>query len=385
MTLVDAALLLLAVFLTAAAVYIAVGLRNVPRLTSQPPASTADAPSVSIVVAARDEARVIEPAMRSLLALRYPPSRFEIIAVDDRSTDGTGEILNALAAADPRLRVLRVDELPEGWLGKNHALSAGAAAARGEWLLFTDADVVMEPDALLRAIGYAEARALGHLAVLPEVRVPGILLQAFVTGFVAVGLAALRPWKAKDPRSKRSAGVGAFNLVRRTTYQRVGGHARIRLRPDDDLKLGKILKRSGARADVLSGTGAISVAWYHSMGEAINGLMKNSFAVVEYRSVLMLMGAVFYLVVGLGPLAGLVLGSGLTRWLGAAGLSAVSLLLLWIRAETRTPRRSALLFPVVAALLAWILIRALVLTLSQRGITWRGTFYPLHALRKNRV
>lgn len=383
MTLVEVGLLLIALLITAAGIDVVLGLRKIPHLVNQPSLSEKAAPLLSIVVAARDEARGIEPAMRSLLEQRYP--RFEIIAVDDRSTDRTGAILNELAASDSRLRVLRVEVLPDGWLGKIHALSIGAQAARGEWLLFTDADVVMEPESFARAIGFCEAHTLDHLTVLPEVRVPGLLLQAFVTGFAAVGLAALRPWKAKDPRSRRSAGVGAFNLVRQSAYRRAGGHAPIRLRPDDDLKLGRILKRSGARADVLRGTGAISVEWYHSIGEAIDGLMKNSFAVVEYRSLPMLLGAVFYLVVGLGPLSGLVFGVGATRLLGAAGVIAAFVLLFWIRAETRTPRSSALLFPLVAVLMAWIVLRALVLTLSQSGITWRGTFYPLRALRRNRV
>lgn len=359
------------------------GLRRLERLASAAPRGGSGAPLVSIVVAAKDEARSIEAAAGSLLAQHYP--RLEIIAVDDRSRDATGAILDRLAQGDSRLRVVHVRELPSGWLGKNHALSVGAAAAEGEWLLFTDADVMMEPDALARAVGLAEQRGLDHLAVMPEIRMPGLLLQAFSVGFLCWGLAVLRPWKARDGRSWRFVGIGAFNLVRAAAYARAGGHTPIRLRPDDDLKLGKLLKRSGARGDFLLGRGQISVEWYHSVGELINGLMKNSFSVVEYRTLAMLAGIPLYLIGGLGPLAALLLGSGPVRLLGAAAVLVQLGVLLLGAAETGTRRRAVLLYPVVSLLFAWIILRALVLNLSQGGIVWRGTFYPLAELRRNRV
>ncbi|HEV8600270.1 MAG TPA: glycosyltransferase family 2 protein [Gemmatimonadales bacterium] len=362
---------------------VVLGFRKLERLADAAPREGAGAPLVSIVVAARDEARGIEAAARSLLTQRYPA--FEIVAVDDRSTDATGEILERLARADPRLRVIHVRELPKGWLGKNHGLSVGAAAARGEWLLFTDADVVMAPETLARAVGFAERRGLDHLAVLPDIRLPGLLLSAFGTGFICWGTAILRPWKARDPRSWRFVGIGAFNLVRAAAYRRAGGHEPIRLRPDDDLKLGKILKRSGARSDFLLGKGLISVEWYHSVPEAIDGLMKNTFSVVEYRLLPMLAGVPLYLVGGLGPLAAFGFGSGPLRWIAAAAVTSQLGIMLFGTRESGAPRRVALLYPVVALLFAWIILRALVLNLAQRGIVWRGTFYPLAELRRNKV
>ncbi len=364
---------------------VVLGFRRLERLVEVPPREGAGtgAPQVSIVVAARDEARGIEAAARSLLAQQYP--HFEVVAVDDRSTDATGTILDRLAHSDSRLRVIHVGELPKGWLGKNHALSVGAAAARGPWLLFTDADVVMAPDTLARAVGLAERRGLEHLAVLPEIRLPGLLLSAFGTGFICWGAAILRPWKARDPSSWRFVGIGAFNLVRADAYRRAGGHDPIRLRPDDDLKLGKILKRSGARGDFLLGKGLISVEWYHSVGEAVNGLMKNTFSIVEYRALPMLAGVPAYLIGGLGPLTALALGSGPLRWLAGAAVASQLGLMLFATRESGAPRRVALLYPVVSLLFAWIVLRALVLNLAQRGIVWRGTFYPLSELRRNKV
>ncbi|HEU5217411.1 MAG TPA: glycosyltransferase, partial [Gemmatimonadales bacterium] len=290
-----------------------------------------------------------------------------------------------LAAREPRFSVQHVTELPPGWLGKNHALSVGAGSARGEWLLFADADIIMAPDAVSRAVAYAERRGLDHLTILPDTLMPGLLLTGFVIVGVEIFSMALRPWKARDPRSRSFVGVGAFNLVRASAYARAGGHEPIRLRPDDDIKLAKILKRSGARQDALSGRGMVSVEWYRSVGELVDGLMKNSFAVVQYNPVLMSGGVLFYLIVGLGPLAALLLGSGWLRVFGGLAVLAHVSVHLFVAIQTRLPKRAVLLYPAVYLLFAWIVLRAMVLNLHQGGIVWRGTFYPLSELRKNRV
>jgi len=378
-------MLALLLVIVAGGLDVIIGLGKLRILTAEPPWTDADGkrPLVSIVVAARDEERGVQVAAQSLLAQRYPA--LEIVAVDDRSTDQTGAILDRLALTEPRLRVIPIVVLPPGWLGKNHALSVGAAAARGDWLLFTDADVVMEPDTVARAIGYAERRGVDHLTVMPELRMPGLFLQAAVSGFLVLLAAVLRPWKARDPRSRRSVGVGAFNLVRADVYRRVGGHEPIRLRPDDDLKLGKILKQSGARQDVVLGRGTVSVEWYHSVGGMIDGMMKNSFSVVEYQPLLMLGGILVYVVPALGPLAALLFGGAAMRLFGGLAVGCQLALYVWAAGQTRTPRRGALLYPLVNLLYAWIVLRALVLNLVQGGITWRGTFYSLRELRGNRV
>ena len=358
------------------------GLRKIERLADQP-SLEGPAPLVSLVVAARNEERNVAAAARSLLAQAYPA--LEIIAVDDRSTDRTGAILDALAAGESRLRAVHIRELPTGWLGKNHALTVGAAIARGEWLLFADADVILAPDAVSRAVAYAERRGFDHVTILPDTLMPGLLLKGFVcVGIVIFGM-ALKPWKARDPKSRRFVGVGAFNLVRASAYARAGGHGTIRLRPDDDIKLGRILKQSGARQDVLSGRGMVSVEWYRSIGETIDGLMKNSFAVVQYNPLLMIAGVGFYLILGLAPLAALCLGAGPVRLFGGLAVGVQLLVHLFVAREAGLPKRAVLLYPVIYVLFAWIMLRALVLNLSQGGIVWRGTFYPLSELRKNRV
>ncbi len=381
MTLLAWAAVILALVISGSAVDALLGLRRLGRLALADPI-VGPVPRVSIVVAARNEARGVEAGMGSLLAQRY--AALEIVAVNDRSTDDTGAILDRLAMGEPRLRVVHVADLPSGWLGKNHALSLGAAAASGSWLLFTDADVVMQPDTLSRAIGHAERTGLDHLTVLPDLILPG-LLKCFTVAFVVWFSAYVRPWKASDPKSRFFVGVGAFNLVRTTAYHRAGGHEPIRMRPDDDLKLGKILKRSGARAEAMSGLDMVSVEWYHSLGEAIDGLMKNTFSVVEYYSLLLLSGALFYLLVGFGPMAMVAFGSGPVQLVGVFTIGCQLLVHTLTARETNAQGYAGAFYPLAALLMSWILIRALVLNLWQGGIVWRGTFYPLSDLRKNRV
>lgn len=188
-------------------------------------------PRVSLIAAARNEERNIEAAVRSLLKLDYP--ELELILVNDRSEDRTGVILDQLAREDGRLCVLHVAELPPGWLGKNHALWLGSRQARGELLLFTDADVLMRPDVLRRAVHLLESAGLDHLAATPEARMPKLLLNLFMAAFGFVFGVFTRPWQARDPKSPRHIGIGAFNLVRAEAYARVGGHRTIALRPDD--------------------------------------------------------------------------------------------------------------------------------------------------------
>ena len=359
------------------------GLRRLARARDLPPWDGPDPPAVSLVVPARNEARNIEPAMRSLLAQRWPA--LEVVAVDDRSEDATGSILDRMSAADARLKVVHVRALPPGWLGKNHALHHGAAQARGGWILFADADVVMHPELVSRMVRYATDRGYDHVAVGPEMRMPGILLEAFSTGFVLSFHGFMRPWKARDPKSARFIGIGAFNLVRAEVYRRAGGHEPIRLRPDDDIKLGKLLKRSGARQDLVEGTRMASVEWYHSLRELVHGLEKNAFAGLEYRVLFAVPAALIHLTLGLAPLAGVFLLRGLPQLLCATMVGWALFLYGHIAGRIGARRRTALLYPVFIVMFNWIVLRTMAVNLRDGGIRWRGTFYPLADLRKNKV
>lgn len=360
-----------------------IGGARIRRLRDCSPVDRLHAPPVSIVVAARDEAAHIEAAVATMLRQDYPD--FELVVVDDRSTDDTSGILDRMATADPRLTVIHVCDLPPGWLGKNHALQAGAGQARGTYLLFADADVHLATDALSRAIGRCEAAGIDHLAVGPDLVMPGALLQAFGVFFLYSFLAFTKPWKASDPNSWFFVGIGAFNLVRREAYWDVGGHERVRLRPDDDLKLGKVLKRAGYRQEAGIGSGMLSVAWYHSLGEMIHGLEKNMFAGVDYSILLSLAGGLLQLVLGVLPIIAVFAVTGPVRVLLAAQVAAVILTMAVNAKVLGLPVRVVLLTPIVVGLFVFILWRTMVLNLIQGGIRWRGTFYSLRELKANRV
>jgi cellulose synthase/poly-beta-1,6-N-acetylglucosamine synthase-like glycosyltransferase len=357
--------------------------RAVPALDDWPLPPDARWPSLSVISPACDEAGTLREATRARLATDYPDVEF--IVVDDRSRDGTGAIAEELAAAEPRLRVLHVRELPEGWLGKVHAMDAGLRVARGEWILFSDADVHFEPDALRRALALAQARGLDHLAVMPRLLPGPLLLDAAISAFGRHFTLGVRPWAVEDPESKASVGVGAFNLVRRSALERIGGLRRLRLSVADDIALGALLKASGARQGLAISRRAVYLQWYDSLGAMARGLSKGLFAYAGRCEPLRLMLiALAVACLDLSPWLALLLPLGLP-WLtvlgGVMAAASIASCALGDRWAGR-PVRAALLQPVGAALMAWIMLRAAVVGWRHGGVVWRGTLYPSALLRE---
>lgn len=360
-----------------------IGNRRLCRLRNLPPAPNDSLPAVSVVIAARNEERNLEHALQSVLRLDFPG--LEVIVVEDRSTDATGAILDRLADQHSQLRVIHVTELPTAWLGKCHALQTGAAQATGPWLLFTDADIVLAPAALRRAVAWAESQQLDHLAVAPHIQMPGTLLPMFAGAFTVFFGMYARPWKASDPQSRHHIGIGAFNLVRTAAYRAVGGHGAIALRPDDDLKLGKLLKQHGCRQAMALGDGFVTVEWYASVPELVRGLEKNSFAGVEYNLAAVVAVSVAQLVFVVWPFAALLLTGGATRGLNVALVALMAFLYADNAGFHRLPRWHWVGIPVTALLFQYIIWRAVILTLRRNGIDWRGTHYSLAQLKANKV
>ena len=373
---------LLVINLLSACLLALAGLR-IPRLLDFPPAEGDDLPPLSVVVAARDEERHVEEAMRSLLALDYP--KLEAVAVDDRSTDRTGAILDEIAAADPRLKVVHVTELPDGWLGKCHALHVGAGRASGELILFTDADVVMEPSLLRRAVRRLTDERLDHLTAVPAAPMPGVVLPAFIAAFSIYFALFTRPWRVRNPRSGAHVGIGAFNLLRAEVYRTIGGHAAIALRPDDDLKLGKLVKRGGFRQELANGVDLMRVEWYASVGELVRGLTKNMFAGVEYRLWMVVGTTILLPLLYVWPFAGIFIGPDAARLLNLADALLILTMVGVAAARAGVRPGYAAGFPLITLLFVYILWRSTVVTLWTGGIAWRGTHYPLKQLKANRV
>ena len=347
------------------------------------PLPAAETPSVSIVIPARNEERNVEAALRSVLAQDGP--RIEFIVVDDRSTDSTGAILDRMAAADARLKVVHVTDLPRGWLGKNHALELGARAATGELILFTDADVVLAPGTVHRAASYLAREGFDHVTIGPHVDMPGVLLKTFGVVFGLMFSFFTRPWRVREPGSPHFVGVGAFNLVRADVYRAIGTHRAIAMRPDDDVKLGKLVKKNGFRQDFLVGSGMVSVEWYASLREAVHGLRKNGFAGVDYRISLVILATLVQLVLFIWPFAAVFVTSGATRALYALVVAIILFQFAGMAREQKVPAWYGLLFPLASVMFIVVIWNATIYALVHRGIEWRGTHYPLDELKANKV
>lgn len=370
-----------ALFAVLVLVGLVAGYRQVPELRAEIPAD-GPLPGVSIVIAARDEERHIESAVRALLRLDYPD--YELIVVNDRSVDATASILQRTANEEPRLHLVTVSELPKGWLGKNHALQLGAEMSRQPLLLFADGDVIFEPKALRKAMALFQRRKADHLTVAPELLLPSAPLALVINYMFMFGVLALRPWKTPDPRSSASAGIGAFNLVRASTYAAIGRHERIALRPDDDLMLGRLIKRGAFTQIVATGLDEVRIEWYRTLGEAARGFRKNSFASVGYNLPVAAI-AVFANFAGVWPFIALWTTSGPERALYVVTVVAAVAALAYHGTAQRLRPWLAPLYPVAALITGYIIGAAVARTLLRGGIEWRGTFYSLAELKRNRV
>jgi len=356
--------------------HLVVYLRRVP-LPAE--GTRASLPRLSVVFGARNEARAVDAAVRTMLALDYPD--IEVVAVDDRSDDGTGALLDALAQHDNRLRVLHVETLPEGWLGKNHALWVGAQAASGELILFTDADVMFEPTVVLRAAAWMLENDVDHVAGATDVEARGVWLQLFIATFALFFNGYFRPWRAADPNSNAYIGFGGFNLVRRDAYERAGTHAALAMDPLDDVNLGKRLKESGSRQVCAIPGSMAKVEWYESLGAAIRGLEKNTMAGVNWSFALLFGGLVAQVLFAAWPFFAAIAANGPARWLNLAIVVVIVIIHAAMLSETSLPVWLPLLLPIGVLLVVWTYLRAAFLTYWRGGVEWRGTFYPLDRLR----
>lgn len=340
-------------------------------------------PSVSLIAPARNEELHIERALRSLTQLDYP--NLEITIINDRSTDRTGEILDSLAAEFPQLKVVHLTELPAGWLGKNHALQLGADRSHGDWLLFADADIVFEPTTLRRAIAYAMANKVDHLTAWPRVEAPSWMLSVFMLTFALYLFLFVRVWSIRNRNSTAHIGIGAFNLVKREVYRAVGGHTRIQMRPDDDLKLGKIIKAAGYQQDLVDSNGLISLEMYRSIPELIHGLEKNMFSGTGYSVALTVFSSVLSLVCNVWPFLALFLTPPPTFWLYVGVCLTLWATALGSARVMQVPASRALAFPLGVLLFVYIQWRTMLLNYYHGGIRWRDTHYSLAELRANKV
>jgi hypothetical protein len=353
-------------------------LRSVPRLEDVAPLEDAGAPLLSILVPAKDEAENIEQALRAKLATNYP--NVEVLVIDDRSSDGTGDIARRVAAGDTRVRVVRIDTLPDGWLGKVHALEHGMRAARGEWVLMSDADVSLSPRTL--GLAMATVKDADFLALLPHFEHGSLGKDALFHDFVRTLTPLADATRVADPSSSLVVGGGIFNLVRRSAYDKTPGFAWLKLEVADDMAFAQMMKRHGARCRIADASRDVRLQMYATVAEFLGGMTKGAWPVLaRFSAVRLALVTAVALVVHLGPMALLFASSPYTRGFAATAL-VLSIMGAWL-ANRHIGRRA---FPSLFAPLAGAVTALAMLAVGLRqglegGIRWRGTFYQSSLLR----
>ena len=341
--------------------------------TSPSPLSSGRPPSLTVIIPARDEEKDLEPALQSVLS--QSELDLGVIVVNDHSSDRTGAIADAIAAADSRVRVIHNPELSPGWLGKCNAMQQAAALATSDLLLFTDADIVYQPGCLIRAVTELERERLDFLSLFPRMDLislwENIILPALVAGlceFVTPGV--------NDPNSPNAMGAGAFLLVRSQAFRAAGGFEPIKHAMADDVALARLLHRSGCRTAFHGAEEWLHVRLYKGNGHAFWGMTKNILIALEGR----FWQAPFYFVLPVfvywTPIfcfgAGIAEGNAALVF-AAAATYGLQFAVLWSGHRLfRFHGAKALFFPLVAVPVICCLARALYLYYRKGAVHWRG-------------
>ena len=340
-------------------------------------------PLVSVICPARDEADELESAMRSRLS--DPSTDMEFILVDDRSTDATGAIMDRLAEEDSRVRVLHLTDLPDGWLGKVHAQHKALEVARGEWILFSDADVHLQPGLVSSAMAWARDQHADHVALIPRITEGPLLMRMCLAMMMIVLVAATRLWKANDDESDRAMGVGAFNLAKRSSLDKAGGMQQLRMEIADDVGLGTIIRESGGRSRLGVANDRLSVVWYRSTRDFLQGMEKGAAKArgrtgLLFRSLVILVVTLILLI----PFAMLPLWS-----LLPAAVCIIALIgcLIAIATGIISARRFSLpwiwsgILPIGLLLTLFVGQRSFWLAIVRGDVRWRGDTHTLDSAR----
>lgn len=340
-----------------------------------------DPVNISVIVPARNEEKNIPQALASLL--KALPMGGEVILVNDRSTDNTGMIAQRIAQADSRLKVIDIAKVPDGWLGKTHAMQTGYEAAEGDYLLFTDADVFFNPGCLSRALQYCRQEGIDHLVATPLMVTMGFWERVFVCFFTVLLVSRFRIWRASKPGSRFFAGIGAFNLVNRIAYEEAGTHQAIKGEVVDDLLLGRLIKQAGGKQQVVSGERCLQVRWNEGLSGLVDGLEKNAYAGFDYRPVNAAAGCAAVLLTTITPaLQPVLLIRSYSSWVIIAGLAFslgvwLSFLILYTLAGRASGARRLyfLTYPLGSIILVWTIVRSMAMFRLRGGVKWRGTVY----------
>lgn len=359
--------------------------RSVPTVEKLPAGEMENWPKVSVVIPARNEIDTIEQAMQSRLKEDYP--NVEFIIVDDRSTDGTSDVVERIAQKDSRVKPIHISELPEGWIGKLYAMDFAVRNSSGEWLLFSDADVYIKPGTLKRTIAYAVKRKLDHVALIPELWAKSFFLNVVFSMFMRMICLGIRLWQVENDKSKVSAGSGSFNLVRKSAFDKINGFQKLKLEIADDVALGQVLKGSGARCSILNGRGYVGVFFYPSIASMSHAAERGGFTSLgNFSFVRILSMSILLVVLEVSPFFAFFSISALYLWpIAIASLFSAICTSIIISLWTNRPLIYSFFFPLGSIIMGILLVRAGILGALRGGIYWRGTFYPTKIIRKGKV
>ena len=338
-------------------------------------------PTITVIVPARDEVADIGATLRSLLKQDYP--HVQIIAVNDRSNDETGPVMEKIARGhEDVLRIIHVTELPEGWLGKTHAMALAARQATSDWLLFTDGDVVFAPDALRRTLVHAQETGAEHMVTMPTMTVTRWDEGMVIGFFQIISIWAARPWRVNSPKNTRDCvGIGAFNMIRRDVYNKIGGFEALRMEILEDVRLARIVHSGGYVQRVAFGRDLVRVHWAVGALGIVRVLTKNMFSAFRFKPMYLLGACTWMALFCIWPAVELLYAP--TRLGGAVTLAAIVSGYAVFSKRTGLSAWYSLLFPSAAIIFIYTMLRSMRRTMKAGGVMWRGTFYKLDELRKS--
>ena len=354
---------------------------SVPFFEYEDPPKPEKWPLLSVVIVARNEAETIEPALSTLLEQDYP--FLELVIVNDRYRDATGAIIEKIAEQDRRIRTVHIKSLPGGWLGKVHALHVGTQKTSGKWLLFTDADIHFKQGTLQKAIAFAMAKKSDHLALLPKINTHSFWLEVVVRAFKGFFLLGTKVAHVGKPDSDAFIGVGAFNLVRKSAFDKTEGFTWLRMEVVDDVGLGYMMNHSGAKCSCAFALQHVSVTWYTSIRAMFIDLEKNSFRLFNYNLIKMFFTIFLIWGIAFAPPVSILYFKG--SYFQLFGITAYLVLFIEIvisKVKLRESILPSLFIQIGQIMLSLIILRAGILCVFRKGIIWRERKYPIDELRK---
>lgn len=369
---------LISVFLT---VYVLYRQRPLQPQVNKHPAIS-DAPLVSVLVPARNEEhRVLVDSIRSILSQDY--ERFEVIAVDDRSTDGTYEILKSLGKVNGSLKVIEGKQLPAGWLGKPYAMQQALSLARGEWVLATDADMIFDESALRTTMATALERKADAITLIPHFDAGSFWERIMIPAWAWVMLMFTVSYRISDPKTQGALGIGGFFLMRRKVLDHVGGYEALKNEVLEDVRLAEMIKRSGASLLAEYAPGLVSTRMYRTFGEMWESCTKSWFAGMKFSLPFALLCVLWMYLIAVAPwlvavtsLVLIAVGTDAEIWtiLVPAALSWLLQVVVLILVNLRSGISPvyALTAPLGLALLYTMLVDSSIRITLGKGVKWKG-------------